>query len=76
VLLLFMAFLPPSFIPLIVLPDTVQVAGSLDFIRVPMGGVFLRELNLSILGHLKCQQGHDLLTTLELPVLHGITLQY
>jgi hypothetical protein len=28
-----------------------------------------------MLGHLECPQGHDLLTTLELPILYGAVLQ-
>jgi hypothetical protein len=53
-------------------PDTIQVTGDLSYYWGPNGGVFLRELG-HVLGHLEYPQGHDLLTTLELPA-YGIAL--
>jgi hypothetical protein len=70
VLLMFMAFLPPSFMP----PNnTIQVAGNLGYYWGPSGGLPWGNRSEHMLGHLGCLQGHE---PLELPMLSAITLQY
>jgi hypothetical protein len=56
--------------------DTVQVTDNLSYYWGPNGDLPQGTGPEHILGHLGCPQLHDLLTTLELPTLYGVALQY
>jgi hypothetical protein len=56
-------------------PDTVQVAGNLSYYWGLNGGFPLGNRPEHMLGHLGCSQGHNSLTTSELPKLYGVALQ-
>jgi hypothetical protein len=65
----------PSCLP-VMPPDAVQATGNLGYYWGPVG-VLLRGTGPErMLGCLGCPQGHGLLTTLELPTLYGVALQY
>jgi hypothetical protein len=69
-----MAFpLLPSCLP-VMPPDTVQVVGNLGCYWGPNVGLIQESRHEHMLGHLGCLQGHDLLVTLQLPILYGIAL--
>jgi hypothetical protein len=57
-------------------PDTIQIAGNLGHYWGPNGGLPWENGTEHMLGHLECPQGHDLLSTLELPMLYSVALQY
>jgi hypothetical protein len=65
----------PSCLP-IMPPDIFQVATNLGLHWGPSGGLPWGNGPEHMLGHLECLQRHDLLNTLELPMLSGVTLQY
>jgi hypothetical protein len=56
-------------------PVTVQVAGNLSYYLGSHWGLVWGNRPEHMLGCLGFPQGHDLPATLELPVLHGSTLQ-